>query len=281
MRSSCLVVFLGLLLGLAGPVRAEGEAVLPSPPAEPERPLHMGFLLDGSLFVAGAAAIGFSTWISVDRSARWDTQLMPGDDHLKGRYSAGAAKRSDILLAVDVSLPIALFTGQGITAETGKRMAIYLESILVSEALCALVKPIVGRPRPYVYSSDPALAAYRESEGRDAYLSFYSGHSSTAFTASVSSALLFAQSTSDINARAAVWGVELALAAATADLRTRAGKHFYSDVLVGSLTGAAVGLAVPLLHGGPKVRLHKLEWLAIALGPLLGVAVGELMPVRK
>jgi hypothetical protein len=71
----------------------------------------------------------------------------------------------------------------------------------------------------------------------------------------------------------------LALASTTSDLGTRAGKHFYSDVLVGAAVGSALGGLIPYLHGGPKVHLDKLEWLAIVLGPLLGVAVGELLPV--
>ena len=48
-----------------------------------------------------------------------------------------------------------------------------------------------------------------------------------------------------------MWGFELALAGATANLRTRAGRHFYSDVIVGAIVGAGVGFAVPRLHGGP------------------------------
>jgi len=33
------------------------------------------------------------------------------------------------------------------------------------------------------------------------------------------------------------------------------------------------------LHGGPKVHLSKLDWLAVVLGPLAGIAAGELLPV--
>jgi membrane-associated phospholipid phosphatase len=204
---------------------------------------------------------------------------LPIDDHLKGRYSSQAAHTSDILLAMDVTTPVALFVGRGLDRETGKRIAIYGETILASMALDSVVKAAVGRPRPYVYSDDPALVAHAEGEGKDSHYSFYSRHASTTFSASVAGAYLFAQSTPDTHARAAVWGVELALAAATADLRTRAGMHFYSDVLTGAVVGSGLGILVPYLHGGPKVRLSKLEWMAIAVGTLLGIAAGELMPV--
>jgi membrane-associated phospholipid phosphatase len=276
------LAFAVLVLLVASPVRAE-EAPAPAgggaAPAETVPPLRLSLWWDGTAVVAAGTAIGLSLLIPVDTSTRWKTQLLPIDDHLKGRYAPQASRTSDILMAVDVAVPVGLFVGRGLDGETGKRIAIYGETILISVAIDATVKGLVGRPRPYVYSDDPAVVAYAKSEGRDSHLSFYSGHASRTFSASVAGAYLFAQSTSDHNARAAVWAVELAMAAATADLRTRAGKHFYSDVLVGAGVGTGLGVLVPYLHGGPKVHLSKLEWLAIVVGPLLGIAVGELLPV--
>jgi membrane-associated phospholipid phosphatase len=273
----------GLLLALvAGPAWAE-----PLPPGsvaearvgEPPPRLRLGWLADGGAIVAAGATIGLSTLIPVDTGTRWRTQLLPIDDHLEGRYSSRAASLSDTLLAVDVTLPVALFAGRGLDRETGARLVIYAETVLAGLAVNGVVKAVVGRPRPYVYSDDPAVVAYAAGQGRDSRLSFFSGHASTTFSASVAGAYLFAQSTDDLNARAAVWGTELALAGATADLRTRAGKHFYSDVLAGAAVGAGLGLLIPYLHGGRKVHLSRREWLAIVMGPLLGVALGEMLPV--
>lgn len=262
----------------ASPVRADSAA----PPSDPKFPqptsLRLSLPWDGAVAAASGAAMLLSLAIPVQQTSRWNTQLLPFDRHLEGRYSARAANVSDALLAVDVAVPAALFVGQGLTPDTGRRVAIYCEALLVSWALDSLAKPLVARPRPYTYSTDPAVVAHAQSEGKDAHLSFYSRHSSTTFAASVSGALLFAQSTSDTKARALVWFAELGLASATADLRTRAGMHFYSDVLVGAVIGAAVGVAIPYLHGA-RTRLSRLEWLAIVLGPLAGVALGELLPV--
>jgi membrane-associated phospholipid phosphatase len=272
-------VIAGLLLAQPHPGLAQGESAAPAPAAPQADPLHLSLAWDGSIVAAAGAGMALSLLIPVEQGAGWHTQLLPFDSHLEGRYSAKAASTSDALLAVDVAVPAALILGQGIDANMGRRAVVYCESLLVSLALDSLVKPLVARPRPYTYSDDPALVLRTESEGKDSHLSFYSRHSATTFAASVSGAYLFAQSSADSNARAVVWGTELALAAATADLRTRAGMHFYSDVLVGALVGSAVGLAVPYFHGGRKVRLSKREWLAIALGPLLGIAIGELLPV--
>jgi membrane-associated phospholipid phosphatase len=257
------------------PPRAVRTPAIASSEAES---LRLGWWLDGSMTGAAVAALGFSTLISVDHSSTWRTQLLPFDDRLEGRYSPKAARLSDTILGIDVAVPVALFAGRGFDRDSGKRVFVYAETLLVALALDATVKPLVGRPRPYTYSNDPTVIDFARTQGRDAHLSFYSGHASTTFAASVAGAYLFAQSSSDANARAAVWGVELAMASATADLRTRAGMHFYSDVLAGALVGSSLGVLVPYLHGGPKVHLSKMEWLAIVLGPLAGIALGELLP---
>jgi membrane-associated phospholipid phosphatase len=281
MRKRHLGCALSVLL-LAAPLRAEPAAPASGGEAgrsEPAPTLRLGWLGDGAALGLSTAALGIATLIPVDANSHWSTQLLPIDDHLEGRYAARASQVSDVLVGIDVAAPVALFAGRGFDRETGKRVVVYGETLLVSLALDSLVKPLVSRPRPYVYSDDPAVVAYAASAGEDAHLSFYSRHSATTFCASVAGAYLFAQSTTDTHARAVVWGTELALAGATADLRTRAGKHFYSDVLVGATVGAGLGVLIPYLHGGPKVRPSKLEWLAIVLGPLVGVAVGELLPV--
>ena len=131
---------------------------------------------------------------------------------------------------------------------------------------------------PYVYSDDPRLRAYAEHEGKDSHLSFFSAHASNTFAASVAGSYLFAQASTDKSARAGVWGVELALAAATARLRTRAGKHFYSDVIVGAIVGVGVGYLTPRLHGGPAYRPSAAEWVVIGTAPLAGLALAQLLP---
>jgi membrane-associated phospholipid phosphatase len=268
----------------AAPVHAEPAIPAAAVPGSIETPLpslRWCPFYDGGAVAVSLGTVALSQLISVDTSTRWGTQLLPIDDHLKGHYSSPAAKVSDILVAVDVASPVALFAGRGFDRETAKRVGIYTETLLVGLAVNSVVKSLVGRPRPYVYSDNPEVMAYAEGEGRDTHQSFYSLHSSTTFSAAVAGAYLFAQSTSDLNARAAVWGVGLALAAATADLRTRAGMHFYSDVLVGATIGTGLGVLIPYLHGGPKLRLSKREWAAIALGTLAGVALGEFMPVGR
>ena len=273
-RGWTVVLVLALVLA---PDRARAQTNTPDATGAPK----VNWALDGS--ITGAAVLGtvLVALISVDTSTRWRTQLLPFDRRLEGRASAVAAKASDVLLAVDVAMPLGILLGQsGMNEAYGKRALLYGETVMVGLFLNGITKYLVGRPRPYTYNDDPRAQNYAKSQGIDSHLSFYSGHASTTFAASVAGAYLFAQGTTDRRARAAVWSFELALAGATAILRTRAGKHFYSDVLVGALVGAALGFAVPRLHGGPRVSLSTAEWVVVGSAPVAGAVVAQLVPVK-
>jgi len=142
---------------------------------------------------------------------------------------------------------------------------------------------LVQRPRPYTYNSHEKIQRFTEKEGKDSCLSFFSGHSSLSFSAAVAGSYLFALSSRDNQARAVIWGVELALASATANLRVRAGKHFYSDVIVGALVGSAVGFAVPYLHEDSSNRYAPTaeEWGAMAGGLAFGILASQLIPFKQ
>jgi membrane-associated phospholipid phosphatase len=234
------------------------------------------------LSVTGAAILGagLASLVSVDSAQLWRSEMLWLDRGLRGRSSVTAARLSDVLATVDVIMPLGLLLGpSGMDEVYGKRALVYAETVVVSLCLNGMTKYLVARPRPYVYSDAPQVQSYAQREGKDSRLSFYSGHASTTFAAGVAGSILFAQTTSDRRARTAVWAFELALAGATTDLRLRAGKHFYSDVLVGAVVGATLGVLVPRLHGGPGVEVSPYEWVAIASAPMVGATVAQLLPI--
>jgi len=276
-RASLAKVFLVVVAVVSGVPAARAQSQSPPPP-----PPDIRWGRDGA--ITGAAVLGatLASLIPVDITTRWQRQILPADAGLEGKFSQQATATSDLLAAIDVIVPLALLVGQGggFNAASDRRLLLYDEALAVSVCINSVTKYIVGRPRPYVYSDDPRLRAYADSQGADSHLSFFSGHASTTFAASVAGAYLFAQGSTDKSARAGVWGFELALAAATARMRTRAGKHFYSDVIVGAIVGAGVGYLVPRLHGGPVYRPSGVEWIVIGTAPLAGLALAQLLPAK-
>src|SRR5262249_16673443 len=108
-----------------------------------------------------------------------------------------------------------------------------------------------------------------------------SSHAAMSFGAAVAGAYLLSVSNPNPAARGVAWGTGFALAAATSNLRVRAGRHFYSDVLLGAAIGTAIGYAVPALHarGKPHSPSNK-DIAAAGAGLFAGTMISELLPVQ-
>ena len=116
------------------------------------------------------------------------------------------------------------------------RLMIGAEAIAYNAVLNQIVKFSVGRQRPYSYFND-------SDEGGDEYLSFYSGHASTSFSAATSAAYVLSDKASP-SMDIVIWSSSLIVAASVAYLRVAADKHYFTDVLVGAVVGSAIGLVV-------------------------------------
>jgi membrane-associated phospholipid phosphatase len=263
-----------LLVVAAGPRPAHAQA-----PDTPPRP-RVWWTADGIVTGAGVALTLGASLLPVDVSGRWNSELLPFDTTCRGRFCSSADSLSDSSAAVTVAVPAALEAGQGFEVATGERLLIYAETLSVTLGIGAVSKVLVGRPRPYFYSTDPRVLQFSTREGKETHLSFYSGHAAVTFAAGVSGSLLFTQSSNDRAARATVWGTELFLAGLTSGLRVRAGRHFPTDVLAGILVGTGVGLAGPTLHYARRGMrgLCLAEAIAAGAAPVAGLVTSALLP---
>jgi len=237
------------------------------------------------LVIGGALALGLGLSLIPMREHRalWQHELFGDTDAaVHTSFSPRAAQLSDGILAAAVAAPIVYLTGGTIEDADGDRLLLYGEALAVNLALFEGAKRLVQRPRPYLYSTSPAVARYAAAQGDDAYQSFYSGHAATAFCAATAGAYLVAASSTSSGVRALAWGGGFAAAGAAANLRVRAGKHFYSDVVIGGLLGIAIGYAVPALHADGKPYAPSLPDLGAALAGVLGGSLlGELLPLER
>lgn len=159
-----------------------------------------------------------------------------------------AARHASDALAFAV-LPAAMVAHQLLAArDAGDLGEGLVDVLLVAEAtalaanLNQLVKFNVGRERPFVHYGDPA-----RPHDPDDDLSFYSGHTSLAFSLAASAGMV--STLRGYRSAPWVWGAGMPLAAAVGWLRMGGDKHWFTDVLVGALVGTAVGAGIPwLLH---------------------------------
>jgi membrane-associated phospholipid phosphatase len=123
---------------------------------------------------------------------------------------------------------------------------IVLEAVSLALAASQVVKFSTGRQRPFVHARQ-ADGAELTSHSSDDNTSFYSGH--TAFTFALAVAAGTVATMRGYRWARWVWTTGLFLATVTAYSRVASDRHYFSDVMLGSVTGAVIGVSIPLfLH---------------------------------
>jgi membrane-associated phospholipid phosphatase len=166
-------------------------------------------------------------------------------------YSASADRISDAPFYAAMPLPLLLLTDKDIRKDAGKFLFLYWETMSVTGVFYTAAPMIWDRYRPYAYNDEAPMGDRTSGVVKN---SFFAGH--VALVAS--STFFLAKVYSDYHPDSKIkWvfytGASLATAT-TAYLRHIGGKHFPSDILVGTALGTLTGILVPHFH---KHRLIK------------------------
>jgi membrane-associated phospholipid phosphatase len=149
---------------------------------------------------------------------------------------------------------------------------IYAESASLALTLTDITKIAVRRPRPidYINCGTPTQQMGSGCTSTDLGLSFFSGHAATVSSIGATATYLAFVRSPHSPRPWITLGLATALTAFVSVERVRAGEHFPTDVIAGSMAGAAVGVLVPHLHR------HKEEappvWIGITPAPGGGTA---------
>ncbi|HEY3448337.1 MAG TPA: phosphatase PAP2 family protein [Myxococcales bacterium] len=246
---SVLCATLVCLLGLpAAPAAAQ--------PASRGEELELHWVVDPAIIVlAGAGWIG--TELTKENLAPTTCQWCERnsvDDGVRNALRWGnvkAASTTSDLVTYGV-LPVLTLAGgivagaaDGRIGETPTNALLVVEAVALSSMLNQVVKFSVGRERPFV-AALPESEKSKTAKPDDNNLSFYSGHTTLAFSLVVSAGTI--AQLRGYRAAPYIWGIGLPLAAFAAYSRIAADKHYLSDVLLGAAAGSAAGFLVPFLH---------------------------------
>ena len=259
----------GALLGLclaAPDAQTPGAADAPSPTVSTSpastvdlTALKVNWAVDGTI-----TGVTLALWVLpeffkdslVPATARWVTP--PGIDvtvrnALVWPSPGPAALTSDILVAA-VPLGLGLWDFFEAEAAGGLRTAaedllVITEAMTVAGAITTVTRYTTVRMRPYAY--------YGEGTGvPEDRLSFWSGHTTTAFSAAAAAGYV-----AQVRGYASwpwVYAVGFTAATAVSYFRVAGDKHWMTDVVVGAVVGTGIGFLVPWLHRstpGLAVRL--------------------------
>jgi membrane-associated phospholipid phosphatase len=248
---------------LAALALARGAAAAEPPP----QPVQVDWTVDGAI-TGGALVLWLGSEAMKDTLApatcRWCAVngLDTGVRDAVVWSDPTKAKTVSDLMVVGVPLGVVVYDGvmMGGVKRAGPDVLIVGEAVAVAGAVAQLTKFLAARQRPYAtYGTLPP-------EGVDDHLSFYSAHTTIAFSAAAAGGML-AQLRGDPH-YPWVYGIGFTAAAATGYFRMAADKHWFTDVLTGAVTGTAIGLAVPWLHRrqeGPPVSLAAAPgWIGVS-----------------
>ena len=116
-----------------------------------------------------------------------------------------------------------------------------LQAGIVTGIVNQTFKIIFARRRPFAEFKGVSV----QKRAGDVNTSFFSGHTALAFAMATSSGTV--ASIRDSKSAPALWIGGLVIASATAYLRVGSDAHYFTDVLVGGVIGASIGIAIPLL----------------------------------
>ncbi|OAV46206.1 phosphatase PAP2 family protein [Lewinella sp. 4G2] len=175
-----------------------------------------------------------------------DYARIPGIDRYSTRhFSLKTDEWTDKLLMTSFASPFFLLLNENGRQNFDQAALVVFEGALLNAAMINLTKVVVRRPRPFNYNRNVPGDLKLSKNSR---FSFYSGHVATTAFFSMTTAQLYSDLNPNSKARPYVWAAAGIIPAAVAYGRMRAGKHFFTDVLIGFVTGTAVALTVPALH---------------------------------
>ncbi|QGY44040.1 phosphatase PAP2 family protein [Maribellus comscasis] len=164
---------------------------------------------------------------------------------------------SDFFLNSSVILPGLLALDQKIRNDWLDLLILYGESHAINTDFYLLTASSVLRTRPFNYNPDVPVEDKLASETRN---SFFSGHVSTAATASFFMAKVYSDYHPEIgNKKYLLFAAAVIPPALVGYYRFKAMKHFPTDILTGFVVGASAGILIPELHRiqrkNPKLSL--------------------------
>lgn len=189
-----------------------------------------------------------------------------------GKSDRKAADLSDIFFYGSMPFPILLMADKKIRRDAPKIAFMYLEAFAITGVFYTGSVYFVDRYRPETYVDTNKIAVKDLTSGnyKDAFIG---GHPSVVATATFFTASVYSAYHPHSNLRYAFYGAAIAATGTTVYLRHIAGKHFPSDLLLGTTVGVLSGILVPHFHRNRKATDNTLGLAPYINGGAHGITI--------
>jgi len=152
---------------------------------------------------------------------------------------------SDYLFYGVMPLPALLFIDKKMRKDAGKIGFLYLESFAITGMLYTGATYFVDRYRPETYDNSIPVS---ERTGGGHKNSFFAGHVAVVATSTFFMAKVYNDYHPESKFKYVMWGGAAAATGVMIYMRHAAGKHFPTDLLLGTAVGTLSGILVPHFH---------------------------------
>ena len=162
-----------------------------------------------------------------------------------GKSDPAAAKTSDLFFYGSIPVPFFLMLDKKIRHDGWKVAYLYLESMAITGMLYTGSVYFVDRYRPETYNTSLPVEKRMGGNYKDA---FFAGHPALVSTSLFFTAKVYSDYHPGTGLAYGLYGLAIAGTGTTIYLRHIAGKHFPTDLIVGTTIGTACGILVPHFH---------------------------------
>ena len=180
-------------------------------------------------------------------------------------YHPDAEKASDKLFFAAMPLPLVLLFDKEIRKDALKIAVLYTEALSITGTLYTS-STYFNRYRPSTYNDGLTLEQKRSGNQKN---SFFAGHVALVATSTFFTAKVYADYHPHSSFRWVLYGIAIGATGTTGYLRHRAGKHFPTDIILGTAIGTLSGILVPQLH-----KTKKLQDKRVHIFPFTGESHG-------
>lgn len=238
-----------------------------------ERPYKLNLLVDAAITIPATAwavyafpKIYSKPDIDSITVATLNKENIPAFDRWAVRHSDKADEQSNILFYASMPYPFVLLFDKEIRKDAATVGALYWEAMAVTGLLYTGGDYFIDRYRPETYDESKPFGERQSGNEKN---SFFAGHVALVSTSTFFTASIYDQYHPTSKFKWVLYGAAIAATGTTIYLRHVAGKHFPSDLLVGTIIGVGSGMLVPRLHRNPAAKKH-----ALTIMPTVGNGYG-------
>lgn len=245
---------------------------------KPEEIYKLNLAADIPITAVGVAwsLYGFTKIYNKDDSTPQEILDLDENDIPKiDRWAAGmsdenADAASDLLFYGSIPVPLTLLISKEIRKDAGKVGLMWLEAMSITGLFYTGTVYFVDRYRPETYNTDLPVSERTTGNNKCAFMA---GHPALVATGMFFTAKVYGDYHPGTVLKPILYGVAIASTGTTVYLRHKAGKHFPTDLAVGTAIGTLSGLLVPHFHKNKEVKERKLGFLPYFDGEAQGITL--------